>query len=823
MTEQLYADVILPLPLGDLFTYRVPPAFQANIKVGVRVIVQFGARKFFSALVYKLHPNLPVGTFDMKDIDAILDPEPIITPAQIILWEWMVDYYGCSLGEVYKAALPAALKLESQTKVSFNPSFEIPTDLPGEAEAILLMLQGQGHTNIQNINKLLGKKSALPTLKILLEKNAILIEEKINETYAAKTQAFVFIHPKQTNEQQLTQTLDSLKRARKQQELLDFFLAETLYHPEKPGNMPKKDLLEKSGLSESALRPLIEKEILLIREIEVGRLDFSNSNEQKIFDLNEAQNRAFTEIKNETAGGKPVLFHGVTSSGKTEVYIKLIEEQLALGKQVLFLVPEIGLTTQLITRLKRAFGNKAGIYHSRFNDAERVEIWLNTLNKNERQYQIVCGARSAALLPFSNLGLIIVDEEHENSYKQFDPSPRYNARDVAVVLGQIHRAQVILGTATPSFESYFNVKTNKYALVELTERFGNISLPEMVIADVHESTRRKLMRSLLTPELFGAIETALQNGEQAILFQNRRGFAPYVQCGNCGWIPKCRNCDVSLTYHKHLSGLICHYCGHTQSLPAGCGECHSNDIKTRGFGTEKIEEELSLLFPEARIARMDMDSTKAKKAYERLIYQFESKQIDILVGTQMVTKGLDFDHVSVVGVLNADQLLNYPDFRSFERSFQLMAQVAGRAGRKNKQGKVVIQTAQPKHPILHDVVENDYLRLFNRQMPERQLFKYPPYYRLIKVVMKHQNRDRLNAAAAILAEKLRKNFGFNILGPEYPLVGRIQNLYQKEIWVKLERDQKLALSKKKIFDEMKALKALPNHGNLQVFADVDPM
>lgn len=823
MTEQLYADVILPLPLGDQFTYRVPPAFQANIKVGVRVIVQFGVRKFFSALVYKLHPNMPVGSFDIKDIDAILDPEPIITPAQVILWEWMVGYYCCTLGEVYKAALPSALKLESQTKVSFNPNFEIPVDLQGEEEAILLMLQGHGHTNIQNINKFLGKKSALPTLKILLEKNAILIEERIEDTYSAKTQAFVFLHPKHAPEQQLNQTLASLKRARKQQELLEFFLAETLYHPDKPSNLAKKELLEKSGGSESALRSLTEKEILLIREVEVGRLDFDNDSEQIVFDLNEAQNQALIQIKAEMPGGKPIFFHGVTSSGKTEVYIKLIEEQLALGKQVLYLVPEIGLTTQLIKRLKRAFGDKAGIYHSRFNDAERVEIWLNTLHENERQYQIVCGARSAALLPFNNLGLIIVDEEHENSYKQFDPSPRYNARDVAIVLGQIHRAQVVLGTATPSFESYFNVKTNKYALVELTERFGKISLPEMVIADVREATRRKQMHSLLSPELFDSIDTALTNGEQAILFQNRRGFAPYLQCGSCGWIPKCRNCDVSLTYHKHLSGLICHYCGHTQSIPSGCADCHSPDLRTRGFGTEKIEEELQLLFPQARIARMDMDSTKAKKAYERLIFQFEAKQIDILVGTQMVTKGLDFDHVSVVGVLSADQLLNYPDFRSFERAFQLMAQVAGRAGRKNKQGRVVIQTSQPKHPVLFDVAENNYVRLFNRQMAERQLFRYPPYYRLVKVVMKHQNRDRLNAAANLLAEKLRKHFGINILGPEYPLVGRIQNWYQKEIWVKLERDAKLALSKKKIADEMKALKALPNNGALQVFADVDPM
>jgi len=823
MTEQLFADVILPLPLGDLFTYRVPADFQANIKVGVRVIVQFGARKFFSALVYKLHNNMPVGSFDIKDIDAILDPEPIITPAQIILWEWMVDYYCCTMGEVYKAALPSALKLESQTKVSFNPNFNMPVDMPGEEEALLLMLQGHGQANIQSINKFLGKKSALSTLKILLEKNAVLIEEKLADSYSAKVQPFIFLHPKLANDNAIREALESLKKAKKQQQLLEFFLAETLYHEEKRPNIAKKELLEQSGISDTVLRTLLEKEFLHLQEIEVGRLDFSSDGEQKIFDLNEAQNKAFSEIKQYQPTGKPVLLHGVTASGKTEVYIKLIEEQLALGKQVLYLVPEIGLTTQLINRLKRAFGDKAGIYHSRFNDSERVEIWLNTLHEREKSFEIIIGARSAALLPFRNLGLIIVDEEHENSYKQFDPSPRYNARDVAVVLAQIHHAQVILGTATPSFESYFNFKTNKYALVEMKERFQNISLPEMVIADVREATKRKQMKSLLTPDLYDSIETALKNEEQVILFQNRRGFAPYLQCGTCGWIPKCKNCDVSLTYHKHLSALVCHYCGHTQSLPDGCGECHSEDIKTRGFGTEKIEEELSLIFPEARIARMDMDSTRAKKAYERLIYQFESKQIDILVGTQMVTKGLDFDHVSVVGILNADQLLNYPDFRSFERSYQLIAQVSGRAGRKNKQGKVIIQTTQPKHPVLLEVAEHNFIKLFNRQMSERQLFKYPPYFRLVKVVLKHKNRDRLNLAANQMAAKLRKLFGFNILGPEYPLVGRIQSWYQKEIWVKLERDQKLMSSKKKILEEIKSIKTQPNNAGLVAYADVDPM
>ncbi|MGD9930549.1 MAG: primosomal protein N' [Mangrovibacterium sp.] len=823
MSTDLYADVILPLPLGDQFTYRVPPDFQASIKVGIRVIVQFGARKFFSALVYRLHPNMPVGSFDIKDIDAVLDQEPIVTPAQLILWEWLVDYYCCTLGEVYKAALPSALKLESQTKVSYNPRYDMPVDLPGEEEALLLMLQGHGQANIQDINRFLGKRSAFPTLKILLEKNAILVEEKVEENYRPKTAPFVFLHANVLTESAIAQTLESLKKARKQLTLFEFFLSETVYHDEPKASMEKKELLERSQSGEGILRALIDKNILRTEELEIGRLDFSHDQEPVIFDLNEAQQVALEQIGQQLPSLKPVLLHGITSSGKTEIYIKLIEEQLAKGNQVLYLVPEIGLTTQLITRMKRAFGDRAGIYHSKFNDAERVEIWFNTLHDKEQSFQLVLGARSAVFLPFRKLGLIIVDEEHENSYKQFDPAPRYHARDVAVVLGQIHHAPVILGTATPSFESYFNAKTGKYALVELTERYKNISLPEMMIADVREATRRKQMKSLLTPELFEQINTALTNDEQVILFQNRRGFAPYLQCATCGWIPKCRHCDVSLTYHKHRGAMICHYCGHTESLPGKCGECHSEEIRTRGFGTEKIEEELSLLFPEAKVARMDLDTTRAKKGYERLIYQFENKQIDILVGTQMVTKGLDFDNVSVVGILNADQLLNYPDFRSYERSFQLIAQVSGRAGRKNKQGRVVVQTTQPKHPVLHEVVANNFTQLFNRQMAERKLFKYPPYYRLVKIVIKHKNQERLNLAASQLATLLRKNFGFNLLGPEYPVISRIQNWFQKEIWVKLERDSKLGQSKKQIMGAVSQIKSMPNHGNLIIYADVDPM
>ncbi len=822
MQNELYADVLLPLPLRDRFTYRVPPAFQPEIKAGVRVIVQFGPRKFFSALVYRLHEDLPEGSFDLKDIDAILDREPVVNSAQLLLWEWVVHYYCCTWGEVYKAALPSALKLESQTKVRVNPRFDIPVDLSPDEGLILQKLQEHRQINIREINRLMGKKPAYATLKILLEKNAVLIEEKLEESYRPKTAPFVSLHANTLTEQQLDQALGRLQKAKKQRDLFEFFLSGTIYHPEKKTSIGKKQLLQQSGASENTLRSLTDKQILRTEEIVVDRLDFSHTRDKMIFELNDAQQKAFEQLK-QTEQTKPVLLHGVTSSGKTEIYIKLIEEQLAQGKQVLYLVPEIGLTAQLINRLKRAFGDQAGIYHSKFNDAERVEIWFHVLNESQKNYQVILGTRSAVFLPFRRLGLIIVDEEHETSYKQFDPAPRYHARDVAIVLAQIHQVPVVLGTATPSFESYFNARTGKYALVELNERYQSIGLPGIVIVDIREATRRKKMRSMLTPELYDEIASALSREEQVILFQNRRGFAPYLQCASCGWIPKCKHCDVSLTYHKHLSALTCHYCGYTESLPGLCRECRSDQIRAKGFGTEKIEEDLHILFPGARVARMDMDTTRAKNGFEKLIYQFENRQIDILAGTQMVTKGLDFDHVSVVGILDADQLLNYPDFRSFERAFQLIAQVSGRAGRKNKQGKVIIQTSQPNHPVLMKITNNDYQQFFNDQMKERRLFRYPPGYRLIRLVLKHQDRERLDQSANNLASALRKLFNKNVLGPEYPVVSRVQNLYQKEIWIKLERNSKLAQNKAQIMEAILQVKSLPQSGGLVIYPDVDPM
>lgn len=825
--NDLFADVILPLPLDGHFTYRVPAVFQPKMKTWIRVIVQFGRRKFFSALVYRLHQDAPAGEFEIKDIEAILDEEPIIHHKQLELWEWMANYYCCTMGEVYKAALPSGLKLESQTKIILNTETNLPENLSEKENLTLLLLESRKAATIQELNKFLGLQSSFAVLKLLLEKNAVIVEEQLHESYKPRVVAFVRLNPDYNSEEKLNACLDSLGKAKKQEHLLKVFLAETLFAAPVLSEISKKELLEMAGVTDAALKSLVEKNILQMFLNEIGRIERTQDTDILIKELSVPQQTAIGEIRNQFEKHQTILLNGVTSSGKTEIYIQLIKEQLDLGKQVLYLVPEIGLTAQIINRLKIAFGDLAGIYHSKFNDAERVEIWFNVLNekpgKTGQQYKVILGTRSAVFLPFKNLGLIIVDEEHENSYKQFDPAPRYNARDMAIVLGNLHGAKVLLGSATPSYESYFNARSSKYGLIELTERFQGIEMPELIAANTREAYKRKQMRSVFAPELYDAISEALASNEQVILFQNRRGFAPFVQCGKCGWIPKCKYCDVSKTWHKNQSSLICHYCGHTTSLITKCEECGSDEIKPRGFGTEKIEDEIQLLFPEARVARMDLDTTKAKRAYEQLIWQFETRKIDILVGTQMVTKGLDFDHVRVVGVLNADNLLNYPDFRSYERSFQLIMQVSGRAGRKNRRGKVIIQTSQPNHAVLQDVIAYDYNRLFNRQMAERKIFRYPPYYRLIKIVVKHQNKQRLDLAALYLATAFKTHFSRNVLGPEYPVVGRIQNWFQKEILIKLPRDGKIQEAKEKIMDIINHTKSQPNNSQLIVYADVDPM
>lgn len=780
-----------------------------------------------SALIHRIHEERPSGEYEIKEIEAILDEEPVVDFRQIELWKWMASYYCCSLGEVFKAALPSGLKLESQTKICLNEDALENGDFSDTESALLTLLESRGDLSVQEVNQFLGRKSSFSILKLLLEKNAIIVEEQMRESYKPLMQTMVRLHETISDEEKMQAGLELLSRAKKQQQLFQLFLAETIYASNPRNEISKKELLEISGTSDAVLKALQEKNVLEVFHQETGRLNQDENSDEYIHPLSEAQQKAYDEITAQFAERQTVLLHGVTSSGKTEIYIKLIEEQLQQGNQVLFLVPEIGLTAQMIRRLKKAFGAKTGIYHSKFNDAERVEIWFSVLNekpgKNGEQFQLVLGARSAALLPFRKLGLIIVDEEHENTYKQYDPAPRYNARDLAVVMGNLHNAKVLLGTATPSIESYFNARSGKYGLVQLFERYRGIEMPEIIVADTKEAYRKKLMRSFFTPELFAEIEQALTNREQVILFQNRRGFAPFIQCSNCGWIPKCRHCDVSLTMHKSRMVLLCHYCGFTQTLPNKCPDCGAEDIRTKGFGTEKIEDEIPSLFPEARVARMDLDTTRSKHAYQQIIQRFEAGAVDILIGTQMVTKGLDFENVRVVGILNADNLLNYPDFRSYERSFQLIAQVSGRAGRKNKRGKVVIQTSQPEHPVIQDAKENNFEQLFFRQINERKIFRYPPYFRLIKIVIKHKNQQRLDVIATTLGTEFRKLFGFNVLGPEYPVISRIQLWYQKEILLKLSRDEKITESKEKISAIIRQVKSQPNNSGAMIYADVDPM
>jgi len=633
----------------------------------------------------------------------------------------------------------------------------------------------------------------------------------------------VFLGEQSLTKEKITEAIDSLKKAKKQFSLFQLFLSLTIYSDEnKQTCISKKELLAKSGLSDGILKALIVKGLLRMEEVETGRLDLGKREEDHRIDLNEFQQQSFDDIKKQFLTKKPVLLHGVTSSGKTEIYIKLIEEELKWGRQVLYLVPEIGLTTQLTQRLKKVFGNKVGVYHSGFSDAERVEIWQEIKKGKQSSYRIILGTRSSMFLPFKDLGLIIVDEEHENSYKQFDTAPRYNARDLAVVLGKNNDANVLLGTATPSFESYYNAKIGKYGLVELKKRYRDAQLPEIKITDIRRATYKKQMHSILTPELYNEMVRALKDKEQIILFQNRRGFAPYLQCSSCGDIPKCKHCDVSLTYHKQRSSLVCHYCGYTIPVPLKCESCGSGEYKMRGFGTEKIEEDIKALFPEARIARMDLDTTRAKRGYERIIHKLETGQTDILIGTQMVTNGLDLDNVSVVGILDADQILNYPDFRSYEKSFQLMAQVSGRAGRKNKPGKVFIQTTQPEHPVLIDVLKNDFDYLFLTQMKERKLFHYPPYTRLVKIILKHRDYKRAEYAASALSVLLKRQFNGRVLGPESPVIGRVQNWFRKEIWVKIEKDNSMKNKKREIMEDISRIKSLPNNSGLIISVDVDP-
>ena len=823
--SELYAEVILPLPLHDAFTYRVPKHFEKDVTEGKRVVVQFGTKKLYSALVTGVSNKKPEN-FDVKEITDVLDAHPVVLPKNIELWRWIASYYCCTLGDVFKAALPSGLKLESKSKI-IATSDGTAAELT-EKELFLLQQLSSDTTTVDELQKKMRNDFSYPVLKSLLKKNCIQMEEKINLRYKPKTETYVKLHPEITSETILNTKLKDLQRAKKQQSLfLHFCAGINAFETDAAAFISKKELLEGTAFSPAMVKELEKKKFVLQFQKQVSRIEEEIENGQVSINLlNKHQEKALNETK-QAFEKKPVtLIHGITASGKTEIYIHLIDEILKTGKQALYLVPEIALTTQIVQRLKNVFGKKVGIYHSKLSSQERVEIWEKVLEFQthpEKGYQVILGARSAVFMPFSKLGLVIVDEEHENSFKQFDPAPRYNARDMAVILGLQNKAKVLLGSATPSFETYYNAITGKYGLVNLTQRHSNAELPETILADVKKAYKRKQMHSLLTPQLYGLMQTAAENHEQTILFQNRRGYSPFVECFTCGWIPKCKNCDVSLTYHKYKKRLTCHYCGFSQPMPGSCDNCGSPEIKTRGFGTEKIEDELKPLFPNARIARMDLDTANSKTALDKIIHNLENRKTDILIGTQMVTKGLDFEHVSVVGILNADNLINFPDFRAHERAFQLILQVSGRAGRKNNRGKVVIQTSQPEHPLFNFILSQDYNPLFHAQMEERKLFKYPPFFRLIKIVVKHKNQHTADRAAFQLKQFLDKNPKLILLGPEYPLISRIQLWYQKEIWIKFDKSLPLVETKNFILNCVTQTKQLPDNSSCVINIDVDPM
>lgn len=764
MNENHYADIILPLAVKGKFTYIIPEVLAEKVKPGCRVVVQFGNRKLYSGIVERVHSEK--GNYDgLKEIVDVIDEQPLISEKQLGLWDWISSYYMCTKGEVMNAALPSGLSLESESAGG-----------------------------------------------------------SIHESFKPREETFLKLSEKFT-EAVLNEQLDRLKKAPRQYSVLAAYIEITGYNDNAdPIPVRRSDLLKNTGVTLIAVNSLVQKGILTAEKVEVGRLEHNQSEVVPVKDLSIQQAEALSSVQEQFLDKDVVLMHGVTSSGKTEVYIHLIEEQLKKGKQVLYMLPEIALTTQIIERLKNHFGPVTGVYHSRFSDSEKVEIWRKVKEEDpSKGYRLILGVRSSVFLPFNNLGLVIIDEEHDGSYKQQDPAPRYNARDTAIVLAGSHKAKTIMGSATPAVESYYNTETGKYGIVRLSERYGNINLPDIVLADTRESKRRKLMVSHFTPELLNIMDAALGKGEQIALFQNRRGFAPFVECADCGWVPGCSQCAVKLTYHKGIKRLICHYCGHSYPLPHSCSNCGSTNIVTRGFGTEKIEDEIKIVFPEARVIRMDQDTTRKKNSFNKIISDFENRQIDILIGTQMISKGLDFENLTVVGVLNADSMLNYPDFRAYERSYQLIEQVSGRAGRRSKQGKVVIQTSDPANNIIRLILSHNYIGMYRMQLEERQIFMYPPFCRLIRLNIRHKETDKLNIISEQLTMTLKKYFGTRVLGPETPLIGRIQLWHIKTILIKIEKEKSVARAKNLIMEAIGLAHTIKGFSSVRISVDVDPL
>ncbi len=821
---------MLPLPVGGTFTYRVPFELNDQVQPGVRVVVQFGSRKIYTALVDRVHETPPADR-SPKYLLSVLDENPIVTPVQRAFWDWIAGYYLCFPGEVMNAALPSAFKLASESKVALNPL--LPSDFSGLNEKELLLVEALHNRKtiaVSEVSKILDLQKIIPVIKNLIEKGFVVPEEELNDPYRPRCETFIVLTPEYSDETGMKTLFDRLeKKAGRQLEILMTFVRLSNFGFEEPADVSRKELLLQSKGTAAQLDALVAKGIFEKSEKIVSRMEGEeavSSTEQ--IELTPGQQEALDLLRAAFKTTDVALLHGVTSSGKTELYIKLIRDVIDQGKQVLLLLPEIALTTQIISRLRKYFGNRVGVYHSRFNVQERVEIWNSVLEKDlpggevRNRYDIILGARSAVLLPFSNLGLVVVDEEHDSSFKQVDPAPRYNGRDAAIYLAHLHGAKTVLGSATPSVESYHNALHGKYGLVGLSERYANMQMPVIQVVNIKEALRQGNMKSHFSTILLEQLATALGHGQQAILFQNRRGFSLRLECETCHWMPSCKNCDVTLVYHKKSNQLRCHYCGYVTRIPDKCPECNGIRIIMKGFGTEKVEEELGLIFPKARITRMDLDTTRSKHSLRQIIGDFEARKIDILVGTQMVTKGLDFDNVSLVCILNADNMLSYPDFRAAERSFQLMAQVSGRSGRRNNQGRVIIQTSNPDNQVIRDVVKNDYVAMYRQQMAERQKFKYPPYVRLVLLRMKHKDPDLLSRAAGEMAAALRKTFGSRILGPEFPMVARIMNYYIKNIMFKIERDVSSAAMKAKMAEVIENFRKEQQFGQVRILIDVDP-
>lgn len=816
----LYVDVIVPLPLHGTFTYSVPEDLTGQVTVGCRVIVQFGKKKYYTAIIKQIYEG-DGGNAGVKEIISVLDNHPIVLPSQLKFWEWIASYYMCTIGEVCKAALPSALKLESETQVFLNHIYEAQSPLTPNEEKIFYILSELKPLTISEISKLTGIANPIPYVKSLVDQGAALINENVRKKYSAKTESAIRLSREYTDEE-LNTILVEIKRAKKQQQLLLFFLGLIEEANNDSGFfILKKQLIEQAGVAPGLIDALVERGVFEQFQYETGRFNYGESNLLSANKLNDFQQEAYSEINRQFDQKEVVLLHGVTSSGKTEIYIQLIKDTIARGEQVLYLLPEIALTTQITERLKSVFGNKLSVYHSKFNDNERAETWQNLLKKDE--CQIVLGARSAIFLPFEKLGLVIVDEEHESSYKQQDPAPRYNGRNAAIVLASMHSAKTLLGTATPAIETYYNALSGRYGLATLSKRYAGIELPEIKTVNTKDLRKRKQMKSILSPPLIAEMQEALSRKEQIILFQNRRGFAPMLECKTCAWTPKCQHCDVSLTYHKGQRLMVCHYCGAVYSVPNECPACETPTLEIQGYGTERIEEIVLDTIPEANVVRMDLDTTRSKRAYENIIADFEVNKTNVLIGTQMVSKGLDFENVSIVGILNADSMLNYPDFRAHERAFQLMMQVSGRAGRRNKRGTVLLQTAYPEHPVIGCIKNNDYRSFYDIQVNERQIFRYPPFYRLIEIILRSKDENVVDAMSTEFARLLRHSMGDRVLGPTKPPVSRVQSLYIRKILLKIENQASPQKVRETIDSNYKFILQNARYKTVLVHYDVDPM